>query len=101
MDNSGLKSACVYRVDTLVGRLSAIRSRMGLAVLPCYLADQDPDIVQLSDPIPELEYGLWFLMPPDLRGVMRIHALMDFLTEAIRAQKQRLAGPLLCWGTCD
>ena len=92
MDHHGLKPACVYRVDTLVGILSGIRARMGLAVLPCYLADQDPDIVQLSDPIPELEYGLWFLMHPDLRGVVRIHALMDYLTRTIRAQTQRLAG---------
>mgnify|MGYP002376186300 FL=1 len=96
MDGNGFTSACIYRVDTLVGILSAIRSGMGLAVLPCYLADQDSDLVQLSDPIPELEYGLWFLMHPDLRGVVRIHALMDYLTEAIRAQKQRLAGMRLC-----
>ncbi|WP_166254890.1 LysR family transcriptional regulator [Marinobacter salicampi] len=94
MDTNQLKEACVYRVDTLVSILSAIRSGMGLAVMPCYLADGEPDIVQLTSPIPELEYGLWFLMHPDLRGVVRIHALMDFLTEAIRAQKQRLAGPL-------
>ena len=96
MDSNKLKAACVYRVDTLVSILSAVRSGMGLAVLPCYLADgdadNDPDIVQLTDPIPELEYGLWFLMHPDLRGVVRIHALMDFLTDAVRAQKQRLAG---------
>ncbi len=92
MDNHALKQACVYRVDTLVSILSAIRSRMGLAVIPCYLADEDPDIVQLTDPIPELEYGLWFLMHPDLRGVVRIHALMDFLTDTVRSQKERLAG---------
>ncbi|SNY99114.1 LysR family transcriptional regulator [Halomonas sp. hl-4] len=90
-----LKAACIYRVDTLVSILSAIRSRMGLAVLPCYLADNDPEIIQLSDPIPELEYGLWFLMHPDLRGVVKIHALKDFLMEAVQMQKQRLAGPLL------
>lgn len=95
MDKHALKTACVYRVDTLVNILSAVRSGMGLAVLPCYLADEDPDIIQLTDPIPELEYGLWFLMHPDLRGVVRIHAFMDFLTEVVRAQKQRLAGPLL------
>lgn len=92
MDSNDLKSACVFRVDTLVGILSAIRSGMGLAALPCYLADRDPDIIQLTDPIPELEYGLWFLMHPDLRGVVRIHALMDYLTEAIRGQEKRLAG---------
>lgn len=95
MDTNALKPSCVYRVDTLVSILSAIRSGMGLAVLPCYLADDDPDIIQLTDPIPELEYGLWFLMHPDLRGVVRIHALMDFLTGAIRARKQRLAGRFL------
>ena len=95
MDSNELKAACVYRVDTLVSILSAIRAGMGLAVLPCYLAGDDPDIIQLTDPIPELEYGLWFLMHPDLRGVARTHVLMDFLTEAVRAQKQRLAGPLL------
>ena len=72
-----------------------MNSGMGLAVLPCYLADEDPDIIQLTNPIPELEYGLWFLMHPDLRGVVRIHVLMDFLTEAVREQEQRLAGPLL------
>ena len=95
MEKHGLKAACVYRVDTLVNIFSAVRSHMGLAVLPCYLADEDPNIIQLSDPIPELEYGLWFLMHPDLRGVVKIHALKDFLTEAIQAQKQRLAGPPL------
>ena len=95
MNRHELKAACVYRVDTLVNIFSAVRSRMGLAVLPCYLAADDPDIIQLSDPIPELEYGLWFLMHPDLRGVVKIHALKDFLTEAIQVQKQRLAGPLL------
>lgn len=95
MDSNELKAACVYRVDTLVSILGAIRAGMGLAVLPCYLVSDDPDIIQLTDPIPELEYGLWFLMHPDLRGVARAHVLMDFLTEAVRAQKQRLAGPLL------
>lgn len=92
MEHHGLKAACVYRVDTLVGILSAIRSGMGVGILPCYLGDQQPDLVQLSDPIAELEYDLWFLMHPDLRGVVRIHALMDFLTTVIRSQQPALAG---------
>jgi len=95
MGYNELRAASVYRVDTLVSILSAIRSCMGLAALPCYLADEVPDIIQLTDPIPELCYDLWLLVHPDLRGVVRIHALMDFLTEAIRGQRQRLAGRLL------
>jgi len=84
--------SCVQRVDTLVGKLSAVQSGMGVAVLPCYLAEKDPNLVQLTDPIQDLEYGLWFLMHPDLRGVVRIKALLEYLTEAIRAGKERVNG---------
>lgn len=84
--------SCVQRVDTLVGKLSAVQSGMGVAVLPCYLAEKDPSLVQLTDPIQDLEYGLWFLMHPDLRGVVRIKALLEYLTEAIRAGKERVNG---------
>ncbi|ABM20260.1 hypothetical protein Maqu_3186 [Marinobacter nauticus VT8] len=38
---------------------------------------------------------LWLLVHPDLRGVVRIHALMDFVTEAIRENGHRLAGTAL------
>ena len=61
-----LSDACVFRVDTLVGLLSAVNEGLGLAALPCYLAETCPDIVQLSDPIPELNYDLWLLVHPDL-----------------------------------
>lgn len=95
LDDNEIGISCVQRVDTLVGKLSAVQSQMGVAVLPCYLAEKDPSLVQLTDPIRELEYGLWFLMHPDLRGVVRINALLEFLTEAIRAQKERLNGQTL------
>lgn len=95
MAQKNLADACVFRVDTLVGLLSAVNEGLGLAALPCYLAETCPDIVQLSDPIPELNYDLWLLVHPDLRGVVRIHALMDFVTEAIRENGHRLAGTAL------
>lgn len=78
-----LDDRCHYRVDTLVGMLASVRAGLGVAVLPCYLCEPDPDLVQLTAPIPELNVGLWFLMHPDLRGVTRIRALLTFLHEAL------------------
>ncbi|WP_338090059.1 LysR family transcriptional regulator [Natronospirillum operosum] len=92
MSDHGYQDLCQFRVDTLIGMLSSVKAGLGVAVLPCYLADGDPDLVQLSDPIPSLSYGLWFLMHPDLRGVARISSLLEFMTEAVRAQRERLAG---------
>jgi DNA-binding transcriptional LysR family regulator len=92
MADQGYDDCCAFRVDTLIGMLSSVKAGVGVAILPCYLADSEPDLVQLTDTIPQLGYGLWFLMHPDLRGVSRIKSLMDFMTDAVRAQKKRLAG---------
>lgn len=92
MAEEGFDEQCAFRVDTLIGMLSSVKAGVGVSVLPCYLADTEPDLVQLSDPIPPLAYGLWFLMHPDLRGVSRIQSLMDFMTDAVRQQTNRLDG---------
>ena len=92
MAEQGYDEHCAFRVDTLIGMLSSVKAGVGVSVLPCYLADGEPELIQLSDPIPQLSYGLWFLMHPDLRGVSRIQSLMDFMTGAVREQTARLAG---------
>ncbi|WP_404419896.1 LysR family transcriptional regulator [Marinospirillum sp.] len=88
----GYDDYCHFRVDTLIGMLSGVKAGSGVAVLPCYLADGEADLVQLTDPIEPLSYQLWFLFHPDLRGVARINSLLDFMTEAVRRHDQRLAG---------
>ncbi|MHA7880688.1 MAG: LysR family transcriptional regulator [Saccharospirillum sp.] len=92
MANQGVDAHCAFRIDTLIGMLSCVKAGLGVAPLPCYLADLEPDLVQLTDPIPSLNYGIWFLMHPDLRGVSRIQSLLAFMTETIGAQQARLAG---------
>ncbi|WP_245944344.1 LysR family transcriptional regulator [Marinospirillum perlucidum] len=92
MTDQGYDDLCYFRVDTLIGMLSAVKAGMGIAVLPCYLADYETDLIQLTDPIESLSYPLWFLLHPDLRGVARINSLLEFMTEAVRLQKKRLAG---------
>lgn len=87
-----LDEQCSFRVDSLMGMLSAVRAGLGVAVLPCYLGAREPGLVQLTAPIPELNVGLWFLMHPDLRGVARIQALMTFLSTAIADQAVQLEG---------
>lgn len=95
MAEQGHDSRCHVRVDTLIGMQASVRAGLGVAVLPCYLADGDPALKQLSNPIPGLRYGLWFLTHPDLRDVARIRSLLEFMTDAIRAREDVLAGKIL------
>lgn len=92
MVNNGADERCRYRVDTMFGMLAAARDGIGRAVLPCYLADAEPALTRLGEPIPELATDLWLLTHPDLRRVARIRAFIAFLAEAIGARESRLTG---------
>ena len=92
MVNNGANERCRYRVDTMFGMLAAARDGLGRAVLPCYLADAEPALTRLGEPIPELATDLWLLTHPDLRRVARIRAFMAFVAEAVHRCEMRLVG---------
>lgn len=86
MTTRGVARQCRYRVDTMLGMTVAVQSAIGVAVLPCYLADTWPGVVRLGPPIPELETDLWLLTHPDLRRVRRIRAFMEYVGDALHRE---------------
>jgi DNA-binding transcriptional LysR family regulator len=69
--------------NSALGLLAAVRAGMGLAVLPCIVAGNDPDLVQCLPPAPGETRGIWLLTHERLRHTPRIRAVMDFLGERI------------------
>ncbi|WP_136253292.1 LysR family transcriptional regulator [Onishia niordana] len=92
MESQSVAARCRYRLDSMLGMLGAVREGAGVAVLPCYLADADPRLVRLGEPVPLLATDLWLLTHPDLRRVARIRALLDFIAEAVREREALLRG---------
>jgi len=74
----------VYRANSLFALREAARQGVGLAVLPCYLADPDPQLVRIGAPVPELRSELWLLTHPQLRRTARVKAFMDTLARLLR-----------------
>lgn len=85
MRATGADEKCRYRVDSTQGMLQGVRDGMGVAVLPSYIADADPELVRLTPSVPELAIDLWMLTHPDLRHVGRIRALFDLIVPKLRA----------------
>jgi DNA-binding transcriptional LysR family regulator len=77
------------RVDLL---LPAALSGMGLAVLPCYIADAEPALVRLLGPGDVVARELWLVLHRDSRRIGRIRAFVDHFTSEIRAQAATLQG---------
>lgn len=78
MAKNGYDDRCVCRMNTLLGMHAAVRSGVGIAVLPTYLAEADPELVSLSGSMDELSVDLWLLTHPDLRNTARVRAVLDY-----------------------
>ena len=86
------ESAVVYRSNSMITQLSAVKAGFGLAVLPCFLADPEPTMVRVLPPDASFTSGLWLLTHPDLRDTARIRAFIDFVAQSVRSQRALLEG---------
>lgn len=57
---------------------------LGLAVLPCFMADAAPTLERLGDPVPECAAELWLLTHPDLRQTTRVKVVFQTLQAQLR-----------------
>jgi DNA-binding transcriptional LysR family regulator len=84
--------AVVYRTSSVVNHHAAAREGIGLAVLPCYMGDQDPELVRLTAPIAALETELWMVTHVDLKRTAKVRAFFEVVGEGIAAQRALIAG---------
>jgi DNA-binding transcriptional LysR family regulator len=86
----GLEDAVVMEHGSTAGLLSAVRAGMGMAVLPSFMADRDPELVQVLPPAAGDRMELWLLTHERIRYAPRIRAVMEFLGERLsRIAKER------------
>ena len=83
LDHLGLGEAVAMEHGTTAGMLAAVRAGFGMAVLPSFFADRDPELVRCIDPPPTEGMQLWLLTPERLRHEPRVRAVMDFLGAAL------------------
>jgi len=83
------KSRVRVRVDIFNATAAMLRTGIGVGLLPTFMEASNPELVPVSDPIPELAAPIWMLTHPDLRQTARVRAFMqhvgDALTEHLRA----------------
>jgi DNA-binding transcriptional LysR family regulator len=61
---------------------NACKAGIGVAVLPCRIADLDDELVRLLPPEKVVSLDLWLVVHRDLAQIARIRAVTDFLVKA-------------------
>lgn len=72
---------------SLVTQLSAVHAGLGLAVLPCFIAAQQPGLVEVLPPGQVLSEDLWLVTHADLIASARIKAVAEFLMTLLARAK--------------
>ena len=81
-----------YRCNSLLNQLVAVRAKLGIALLPCYLADRDSGVRRISGVLPDLASELWMVTHQDLRNTARVRAFFTVVGDAIAAERRSFEG---------
>ena len=75
--------------------LEAARNGAGLAVMPCYLGDPEPQLHRIGDVIPEVFADQWLLVHRDLRALPRVRAVVDAVVVLFQRERALLEGAIV------
>ena len=86
----GLEDQVAMHHASSTGLLSAVRSGLGVAVLPCIVAEADPDLIRCIPPRDGHGRVLWLLTHERVRHTPRIRAVIDFLYDRLSRHARQL-----------
>lgn len=90
LQSLGLERQVAMHHATSGGLLSGVRSGFGIAVLPCVVADADPDLVRCVAPRADHGRILWLFTHERCRHTPRVRAVIDFLYERLSRHVRQL-----------
>ena len=86
----GLDDRVIMHHASAMGMMSAIRSGLGIAVLPVIVADSDPELVQCVPPRDDHGRQMWLVTHERVRHSPRVRVVIDFLYERLMRHIRQL-----------
>ena len=80
------------RLEALLVAHNAVRNAVGVAILPCVLGDDDPDLRRVVPDLLVPAGEIWVLTHRDLRATARVRAFIDFVRDSILERRELIEG---------
>ncbi|MEW6998294.1 LysR family transcriptional regulator [Colwelliaceae bacterium BS250] len=78
--------------SSVIAQYMAVKSNLGLAILPCFMADKDPQLQCLCDDEIDVIRDFWLMAHPDNKRIKRVQVLWDYMKLMVAEQKSLLMG---------
>lgn len=72
----------VMRCNSIIAAMNAMIAGMGVGMVPCFLAEDEPTLTRLTDAVLSTR-GVWVVFHPDVARIKRVRAVIDFVTEIV------------------
>ena len=82
----------VARTDEAETMRAMATNHMGLAQLPCYVAEAETTLYRLDLTLKPPAWGIWILNHPDLRSTARVRVCKEFITSLIMDKSDLIQG---------
>jgi DNA-binding transcriptional LysR family regulator len=76
-----------FRVNSVMAMKYAIRSGLGIGLLPDYLTEEETDLLPVLNEVELTSLPIIFVYPEELRGSKKVQVLRDFLVSQARSWK--------------
>lgn len=73
----------VFRSTSIAAQYAAVRTGVGVAVLPAFLADKDPLLQRVLPEVAKFERTFWMSMPEEAKGSLRIQTVWRLLKQVM------------------
>ncbi len=80
------------RSTSVIAQLQAVRSGLGIAMLPCFLANREQALVPVLPELVDITRDFWLVAPAERRELARIKALWDYLRRVAEVNQAFLMG---------
>ena len=90
LQDLGLEDRVTIHHGSALGLLSGVRSGVGIGVLPCIVADAEPDLVRCFPPRSDHGRVMWLLTHERVRHTPRVRTVADFLYARLKQHIRQL-----------
>ena len=82
----------VFSSNSTFAQFEATRAGVGLALLPCYLCDPEPELICLVPAEQAVMRSLWLVIHRDLQRSARVRACAEFIVAELTRREPLLSG---------
>jgi DNA-binding transcriptional LysR family regulator len=79
--------------SSIIAQMRATVASAGLAILPCFMAAEEPRLVRVLPHVISINRTFWLIVHADLREVARVRAVIEFITGAVEQQRALFLPP--------